>query len=120
MKQSKSYLSEGYLPVGRIIIDKMRIKLHSMVNAIPEYAISVRTDAVYIKKEDEDIATQKLLNAGFRFRGSKSSSFNNIGSLRKTNKSIPDIAYYRCEQNDEYPLVYPVESARCVSSIASD
>jgi len=115
VKQSKSYLSEGYLPVGRIILDKMRIKLHSIVNTIPEYAISVRTDAVYIKKEDEDIATQKLLNAGFRFRSKslKSSSFNNIGSLRKTNKSIPEIAYYRCEQYDDYPLVYPVESARC-------
>ena len=68
VKQSKSYLSEGYLPVGRIILDKMRIKLHSIVNAIPEYAISVRTDAVYIKKEDEEIVSQKLLNAGFRFR----------------------------------------------------
>jgi hypothetical protein len=100
--------------VGRIILDKMRIKLHSIVN-IPEYAISVRTDAVYIKKEDEEIVTQKLLNTGFRFRSNslKSSSFNNIRSLRKTYKSIPEIAYYRCEQNDEYPLVYPVGSARC-------
>jgi hypothetical protein len=117
VKQNKSFLSEGYMPVGRIILDKMRIKLHSIVSSIHEYAISVRTDAVYIKKEHEEIVTQKLIDAGFCFSSglkskSSKSRFDNIGSLRKTNKPLPDISYYK-DMCDDYPLVYPIENTRC-------
>ena len=69
VKQGEKDLSEGYLPVGRLILDAMRRKLFRMVAAVGGHAVGVRTDCVYVAPENEAAAKAALLAEGFKFGG---------------------------------------------------
>ena len=69
MKQGVRDLTEGYLPVGRLVLDAMRRRLHSTVMALGGDAIAVKTDAVFCSAEHGDRAAAALRAAGFNVAG---------------------------------------------------
>src|SRR5690242_11779601 len=86
VKQGEKDLTEGYLPVGRLILDAMRRKLFRMVAAV---GVGVRTDCVYVAPENEAAAKAALLAEGFRFGG----VWESVGSLKKHKTTSQWIAY---------------------------
>jgi hypothetical protein len=83
VKQGEKDLSEGYLPVGRLILDAMRRKLFRMVAAVGGHAVGVRTDCVYVAPENEAAARAGLVREGFRFGGI---GWESVGSLKVEKK----------------------------------
>jgi hypothetical protein len=65
VRQGVKDLREGYLPVGRLVLDAMRRRLHATVAALGGDAVAVRTDAVYVRIEHGDRAEAALRAAGF-------------------------------------------------------
>ena len=51
VKQGVKYLSEGYLPIGRLVLDAMRRRLHITVMGLGGDAIAVKFDAVFVRAE---------------------------------------------------------------------
>ena len=80
-KQAKCVLREGYLPIGRQVLDLARIKLYRMVRALGDMAVAVRTDAVYVRPEHTEIGREALRAAGFRF-ATECSGWDVVGSLK--------------------------------------
>ena len=78
-KQGQKNLTEGYLPVARLVLGKMRRMLYRMVKAVGGLALGVRTDCVYVAAEHEAAAKALLLAAGFRFGGT---GWDVVGSLK--------------------------------------
>jgi hypothetical protein len=124
IKETTQKLNSGFLPVGRIILDKQRIKLHKLIktlqNAVPSIdTYGVRTDALYVcsnesntyKTLQNDVieifiqAQQKINNVEI--------DYNSIGTLKISKKSNPGLSYKIFhEDNPEicvYPDVEPVE-----------
>ncbi len=88
VKQAARDLREGYLPVGRIILDGMRCLLHRLVSALAAAgtpALAVRTDAAYIAGTDADAARTALTRAGFRFGGV---DWLRVGALRVSPREL--------------------------------
>jgi len=67
VKVGQKRLKEGYMPVGRLILDAMRRKLFRMVAAVGGHAVAIRTDCVYVAPENEAAARADLIRAGFKF-----------------------------------------------------
>ena len=67
VRQGQKDLTEGYLPVARMVLESMRRKLYRMVAAVGGLAVGVRTDCMYVAREDAPAARAALLAAGFRF-----------------------------------------------------
>ena len=82
VKQASRELREGYLPIGRIILDGMRCLLHRLVSTLQAADITtlaVRTDAAYVRGADAAAARTALMSAGFRFGGV---DWLRVGALR--------------------------------------
>ena len=92
-KQGQKNLTEGYLPVARLVLGKMRRMLYRMVKAVGGLALGVRTDCVYVAAEHEAAAKALLLAAGFRFGGT---GWDVVGSLKIDRKDDIDGSILRC------------------------
>ena len=82
VKQASRILREGYLPIGRLVLDGMRRLLHSIVSALKDadiLALAVRTDAVYIDSRLEAKAKAALQAAKFKIGGR---DWFRVGALR--------------------------------------
>lgn len=90
INQTKQDLNGGFLVLGRIILDKQRIKIHKMItklknNGIETYA--VRTDAIYVPYQHIEIVKNNLnIHNG-------EVDYKNIGTLRLTKCSNPNLQY---------------------------
>jgi hypothetical protein len=121
VKQTAQNLNSGFLPVGRIILDKQRIKIHKMittlqVNDIETYGI--RTDALYVENlpnkysvKMNELKIQRSLESWKINNGEI--DYNSIGSLKISKKSNPNLSYkIFYDDNPEicvYPDIEPVE-----------
>jgi hypothetical protein len=90
VKQGVKDLTEGYLPVGRLVLDAMRRRLHATVKALGGDAIGVKTDAVFVHADHGERATEALLAAGFNFAKGRS-GWDVVGSLKVTPKPLPEL-----------------------------
>ena len=108
VKQGVKDLSEGYLPVGRLVLDAMRRRLHATVLALGGDAIGVKTDAVFVHAEHGERATAALLAAGFHF-GSGRSGWDVVGTIRVTTKPLPELKQLPLDKNT--PLAVRVQPA---------
>jgi hypothetical protein len=90
LKQGAKDLSEGYLPVGRLVLDAMRRRLHATVAALGGAAIAVKVDAVFVAEEHATSATAALRAAGFQFAAGHT-GWDVVGKLRVTNKPAPEV-----------------------------
>ena len=94
VKQTTQNLNSGFLPVGRIVLDKQRIKIHKLILLLKNAEIEtygVRTDAIYIpfnnvqQKLIKDVLTGKISN--------EKVLYENIGSLKLSKKLNPNLSY---------------------------
>jgi hypothetical protein len=98
VKQTTQNLNSGFLPTGRIVLDKQRIKIHKLITTLKNVEIEtygVRTDALYVEnnipfnnfqqKLINDVLTGKISNGQVLYK--------NIGSLRISKKSNPNLSY---------------------------
>jgi hypothetical protein len=120
VKQTAQNLNSGFLAVGRIVLDKQRIKIHKMimtlrVNGIETYGI--RTDALYVENKQANNCSrtveqiQKSLEI-FKINNGEI-DYNSIGSLKISKKSNPNLSYRMFYEDDpnanEYPDIEPIE-----------
>jgi hypothetical protein len=71
VQSGKSTLTEGFLPMGRMVIEMMRVMLHQMVGALTDAripCIGVRTDCVYVAMEHQTRARIALKKVDFKFQ----------------------------------------------------
>ena len=87
VKNGKKLLSEGYKPLGAIILNKMRIMLYRMCKALGQSALGVRTDAVYSSHPN---GRKMLKAAGFQFLDGHQ-GFDKILKLKTKKMAIPDL-----------------------------
>ena len=90
VKQGTKDLTEGYLPVGRLVLDAMRRRLHSTVTALGGDAVGVKTDAVFVRAEHGERATLALRAAGFKFAAGLS-GWDVVGKIRVSTRPMPDL-----------------------------
>jgi hypothetical protein len=88
VKIGRATCSQGYLAVGRIILDKSRIALHKInaaLNKDGNIVKAIRTDAFFVSPQDKDKATTLLEEAGY-FKGCRKGKepmyFKHIGTLK--------------------------------------
>jgi len=110
VKQASRELREGYVPVGRIILDGMRCLLHRLVAALTASGIpvlAVRTDAAYISRRESAAAKAALLRAGFRFGGV---DWLRVGALRVSNRELATLPTSLLEEADSGRGMVPAAS----------
>tara|TARA_R110000868_G_scaffold230985_4_gene484290 strand:- start:3128 stop:6841 length:3714 start_codon:yes stop_codon:yes gene_type:complete len=91
VKNGEKTLTEGYKPIGAMVLDKMRIMLYKMCKALGKSAIGVRTDAVYCTNPNG----KKLLeNAGFQFLADEN-GFDKILKIRSKTLAVPELPRLR-------------------------
>ena len=111
VKQGSKDLAEGYLPVGRLVLDAMRRKLHATVAALGGDAVAVRVDAVYVNVEHEARARQALKQAGLEF--ARGAGWDKVGRLRAEKKDLAaDMKELRVEDCSS-PAFRPVPTPVC-------
>ena len=84
VKQGVRDLTEGYLPVGRLVLDSMRRRLHATVTALD--AIRVTTDAVCVRAVHGERAIAALRSAGFHFAAGRF-GWDVVGTLKRLPKA---------------------------------
>jgi hypothetical protein len=90
VKQGSKDLTEGYLPVGRLVLDAMRRRLHSTVVALGGDAIAVKTDAVFVRAEHGERATAALRAAGFKLAAGLT-GWDIVGAMKVNTKPAPEL-----------------------------
>ena len=90
VKQGTKDLTEGYLPVGRLVLDAMRRRLHATAMVLGGDAIGVKTDAVFVRAEHGERAEAALRNAGFKFTAGRS-GWDVVGTLKVIPKPLPEL-----------------------------
>jgi len=110
VKQASREMREGYLPVGRIILDGMRCLLHRIVSALTAADIpvlAVRTDAAYIRTDAANQAKAALEGAGLRFGGF---GWSRVGALRVSSRSLETLPSSMLDEADNGRGVVPAAS----------
>ena len=91
VKQGVRDLTEGYLPVGRLVLDAMRRRLHSTV-------VALGGDAVFVRAEHGDRAATALRSAGFQFAAGRR-GWDVVGTLKRLPKPLPEMKALPLDQN---------------------
>ena len=110
VKQASRELREGYLPVGRIILDGMRCLLHRLVSTLQSAgipALAVRTDAAYVSGADAAAARTALSRAGFRFGGV---DWLRVGALRISARELATLPTNMLSETDSGRGMVPAAS----------
>jgi hypothetical protein len=83
-KKGKRELCQGFMPVGRIVLDKSRILMHKLYSKLKRWAIAVKTDAIYVHPDNRENCIEAIKTIkDLKFLGvSKNPSFNDIGHIR--------------------------------------
>jgi hypothetical protein len=117
VKQGEKALSEGYLPVGRLVLDAMRRRLHATVAALGGDAVAVKTDAVFVRAEHGERAAAALRRAGFSFAAGRA-GWDVVGTMKQAAKPLPEL---KPLPRDESPAaVRPVPVPVCERIHLSD
>lgn len=82
VKIGRANLAQGYLSVGRIILDKSRIALHKIYSVIKPLVKAIRTDAFFVHPDDKKKATDLLVKAKILNSLHGKTMFQRIGSLK--------------------------------------
>ena len=111
VKQGEKALTEGYLPVGRLVLDAMRRRLHATVSALGGDAVGVKTDAVFVRAEHGERAAKALRSAGFKFAAGLN-GWDVVGALKQLPKALPEMSAVQLSGSPE-ELVRPVPVPVC-------
>ena len=110
IKKARKQFRQGFYYIGAMVLEMARIKMSNMRWALKDAAIriiGIRTDALYIRKEDEEEARSLLaetLDFAANITGDK---FDKIGSIRFADKRFANLPTMEYRTNGFEPFPVP-------------
>jgi hypothetical protein len=117
VKIGKGLTKQGFLPMGRIILDKSRIRLHKINAVLGDLVQAIRTDAFFVNPVDAKEATHKLMQAGMLTKDTRV-GYDKIGHLKfgmKSNKKFGQPLVKTKYANYGSKIIPMVKSEHCVN-----
>lgn len=94
IQKSEVELTDGFCPINEMILERNRIMIKRMHDAIKKVGvpvIAIKTDCVFIEPNNEALAKIGLIDAGFKFATPDMSAFDSIGLLKLEYKEFDNI-----------------------------
>jgi len=115
--QSEVDLSEGYCSINEIILERNRIMIKNMRDALIKSNIpvlAIKTDCVFVDQKHHAAGQIALEKSGFKFATDKMTKYESIGCLRieiKNTDLLPkkQLQTFQVDVDQMLPLVCEIE-----------